>query len=242
MCEAKTIEIVDGLTAKAREVATRLGWKLGRHEDGSIVAKTECPRCGGSGHYSRCETYGTRCFGCDVASGGTAVGFVWANAEKLAKKTLAAERKAARVAKVLDADRAAFAALAGFVSYDDLEESGRVLSFKRAEAKAAAAAAAKAAAIAGLEFVGEIGEKLSIEATVASAFVVPGMNLGYKVLTSTLVKFHDASGNVFVWFSSAGFDAAKVGSTVKLVGTVKAHRTYEKTGERQTILTRCKIG
>ena len=31
----------------------------------NVVAQRDCPRCGGSGHYSYCEAHGTTCFRCN---------------------------------------------------------------------------------------------------------------------------------------------------------------------------------
>ena len=57
--------------------------------------------------------------------------------------------------------------------------------------------------------------------------------------TSHLYKFIDADGNVFSWFSSNSIDGLTEGVNVKLVGTIKKLDEYQ--GEKQTILTRCKV-
>lgn len=67
----------------------------------ALGIRTTCSRCGGSGHYSRCQMYGTTCFGCagkgDVAT-------------KLSKKTLE-QVKAKIAAGELDAVKARWQAL-----------------------------------------------------------------------------------------------------------------------------------
>lgn len=55
---------------------------------------------------------------------------------------------------------------------------------------------------------------------------------------TTLVKWRDADGNVFVWKSSSSPELS-TGDTIKVRGTVKAHETYK--GELQNVLTRCKV-
>lgn len=53
---------------------------------------------------------------------------------------------------------------------------------------------------------------------------------------SYLVKFVDAAGNRFSWFSSRGVDA-EVGEVVDVKGTVKAHQEWQ--GVKETALSRC---
>ena len=61
---------------------------------------------------------------------------------------------------------------------------------------------------------------------------------GYHAQRRRLIKFQDANGNVYVWFSSAATVPDK-GDEVELTGTVKDHSTYGET--MQTVLTRCRV-
>lgn len=55
---------------------------------------------------------------------------------------------------------------------------------------------------------------------------------------SFVINMKDDNGNVYVWFSSKGFDLSK-GQKISIFGTVKAHDAYKDV--KQTILTRCSI-
>ena len=85
------------------------------------------------------------------------------------------------------------------------------------------------------DFVGEIGDKISIEVTVDRV-------TGYETqwgFTSVYIMV-DADGNIFVWKTSTdALDDADKGSHVKLNGKIKDHSEYK--GIKQNILTRCKV-
>jgi len=80
---------------------------------------------------------------------------------------------------------------------------------------------------------GEVKEKVTRQVTMTFHRLIEGM------YTSHLYKFIDADGNVFSWFSSNSIDGLTEGVNVKLVGTIKKLDEYQ--GEKQTILTRCKV-
>ena len=80
------------------------------------------------------------------------------------------------------------------------------------------------------EYVGEIGERLSLTLTVSNVYELEN---GYGSSTMHIMK--DENDNVFVWTTSAKNLA--VGETYSLKGTVKNHQMYK--GTKQTILTRC---
>lgn len=61
---------------------------------------------------------------------------------------------------------------------------------------------------------------------------------GYGMTTMFAHTFKDADGNVFTWKTQKGI-ALERGAAVNLSGTVKEHTEYK--GERQTVLTRCKV-
>lgn len=78
--------------------------------------------------------------------------------------------------------------------------------------------------------VGEIKERLTLTLTVKRVISLEN-NFGH----STMHKFEDSEGNIFVWTTSA--KTLQEGKTYKLRGTVKEHSMYRNCHE--TILTRC---
>ena len=87
------------------------------------------------------------------------------------------------------------------------------------------------------EFVGTIGQKLSLEVT---ALAIRGYESAYGFVT--IYNFKDADGNLLVWFSSndIGIEENKKYS---IIGTVKDHKTGDQKygAKKQTILTRVKV-
>jgi len=93
------------------------------------------------------------------------------------------------------------------------------------------------------EFVGTIGEKLTITVTLKKA-----MEFETRFGMSTLHIFTDANGNTLTWWTkNSGMEETH---TYEIKGTVKAHEIYSRTkdedgfpvnGTKQTVLTRCKI-
>lgn len=81
--------------------------------------------------------------------------------------------------------------------------------------------------------VGTAGEKIDTTATIERVFSFDSM---YG--TTFVHKMLDAAGNVLVWKTGRSHGAA--GDAVTVRGTIKAHGEYK--GEKQTELTRCKIG
>lgn len=92
--------------------------------------------------------------------------------------------------------------------------------------------AERAAAMASSNYVGTVGQKITIPA--ATAKLVTSWE-GYYGMTF-LYKFTDEQGNVFVWKSSKFIDI-RDGMTVK--GSVKEHSEYN--GVKQTVITRCAV-
>jgi hypothetical protein len=90
--------------------------------------------------------------------------------------------------------------------------------------------------------IGSVKERLTLALTLVFTREISGY---YGV--STLHKFEDALGNLFVWFASnpeivpEGTDkrAVKIGETLTLAGTVKGHDDYK--GRNQTKLTRVSV-
>lgn len=76
-----------------------------------------------------------------------------------------------------------------------------------------------------------MGERITTTATAATVIELEGRTYGYQTQRRRLVKFQDPSGNVFVWFSSAG-TVPDQGDEVELTGTVKDHSIYGETHRR----------
>lgn len=81
-------------------------------------------------------------------------------------------------------------------------------------------------------FVAEEGERIEFEADVLFTKIIDG-----RWGRSQLIIFKDDNDNKFKWFSSG--DWTQKGKRIKIRGTVKDHEEYK--GEKQTVLTRCKI-
>lgn len=81
-------------------------------------------------------------------------------------------------------------------------------------------------------YVGVVGEKISLQLTQLSCHSFDG-SFG----TTYINIFKDDLGNKFVWKTS--YCVAKDNEKVALKGTVKEHSEYKN--EKQTVLTRCKI-
>jgi hypothetical protein len=95
------------------------------------------------------------------------------------------------------------------------------------------------------EHVGSVKERLTLDLTLVGTREVGGF---YGV--TTLHRFEDAAGNLFVWFATnpdivPAYDnttikrAMNVGETLTLAGTVKGHDDYK--GRKQTKLTRVSV-
>ena len=86
------------------------------------------------------------------------------------------------------------------------------------------------------EYIGEIGQKLEVEAKLVGIYQYESHYTYYGEL-NTILKF-EVNGNTLVWKTSSYQDVEE-GKTYKVKGTVKAHEEYR--GDKQTVLTRCKI-
>lgn len=93
------------------------------------------------------------------------------------------------------------------------------------------------------EYVGEVGEKVTLDLTYTNSYSYESAYGG-----GFFHLFTDSSGNVFKWSTTKGMrmgfnishedDVLDRGSVVRLTGTVKGHEEYR--GVKQTMLTRCK--
>ena len=84
------------------------------------------------------------------------------------------------------------------------------------------------------QHVGQVKQRLTFSATVERRSSFEG-----RFGMTYIYKFRCSAGNALTWFASRDQGIAK-GDVVTLTGTVKKHDDYK--GEKQTILTRCKIG
>ena len=82
-------------------------------------------------------------------------------------------------------------------------------------------------------FYGNIKDKIEKELTLQKVFTFE-TDFGL----CRIYKFVDVEGNIFVWKTSK-YIAKEEGEEVKIKGTIKDHSEYR--GEKQTVLTRCKI-
>lgn len=87
------------------------------------------------------------------------------------------------------------------------------------------------------EFVGEKGKRLELSLTCKriGSFET---RYSYYGETQYVFTFTDEAGNLFVWKTSSPPDIEE-GMELRLKGTVKDHSLYK--GEKQTVLTRCKL-
>jgi hypothetical protein len=82
-------------------------------------------------------------------------------------------------------------------------------------------------------WVGEIKQRLTTTATVAR---LGSFETQYGV--TTVVTFHDATGNVLVWKASCD-PKVTLGAAYKVTGTITKHDDYK--GTKQTVLSRCTL-
>lgn len=233
MCATKT-------KTDPREFLTAHNVPLGTAPDGTLMAKTTCPRCGGSGHYSRCEMYGTRCFTCNVASDGKLIGVVWEKADKVMRRLkrqksaqAKRERELAAKAVVEAAERAVNGGLTN-AELDDLQRGAEAALV--AEEAAAVEAARKAVS----QYVGTVGERGEFRVKLQAGRI---LNFDGYYGSRWLVRFVDESGNKLTWWASDipgewVEDEYKAGKWFTIKASVKAHDDYK--GEKQTVLTRVK--
>lgn len=89
------------------------------------------------------------------------------------------------------------------------------------------------------QYVGAIGNKLDLDVVLEKRawFEVKSFS-GFGTDTMHVYTFRDEQGNALVWKTTSGTNAEK-GDKVHLKGTIKEHTEYD--GEKQTVLTRCKI-
>ena len=89
-------------------------------------------------------------------------------------------------------------------------------------------------------YVGTVGEKYTGTVTFKkeTAFEMPAFR-GNGLVMMRIITFVDDSNNLLVWKTTCAYDTPGTDAKVNLTGTIKEHSEYM--GQKQTILTRCKI-
>ena len=87
------------------------------------------------------------------------------------------------------------------------------------------------------EYVGEIGDKVELSLTYKTYYTFE-THYSYYGELNFIYKFADANGNTIVWKTSKALELDE-GAQYTVKGTIKEHNEYK--GDKQTILTRCKI-
>lgn len=188
-----------------------------KHYEGMVT----CDRCGGHGGSKAWEYTGYTCYKC----GGTG---------RVYKKWI--ERTPEYQAK-LDAKRLArlekeIAKNEELRKEREAREEARRLAEEQEQARIREQKAKS-------QHVGNIGEKLDIEATYDHRAYYTA-HIGWMEQTIYIHTFRDADGNALIWkTSSTSLVGIVDGDKVKLRGTIKEHSEYND--EKQTALTRCKV-
>lgn len=87
------------------------------------------------------------------------------------------------------------------------------------------------------EYIGNVGDTISITATLVSIHTFT-THFSYYGETNYIYKFSDKKGNTLVWKTSS-FQEIEEGNTYEIKGKVKEHSEYK--GDKQTVITRCKL-
>lgn len=204
--------------------------KIDRNGSKHYEGLVECDRCSGKGYYVigvhnmqpvLSPLDGGVCWKCNGA--GKVFG-KWIERTPEYQAKLDAKREAK-----LEAKRAEWAAEQARI------EAERAAERARREAEEARIAALKAIS----QHVGQIGDKVEIQAT----YLRSGSweQRSFRGFGTDLVfchSFKDEAGNVFTWKTQKGV-SLEPGQPVLVKGTVKQHTEYKD--EKQTELTRCKI-
>ncbi len=181
-----------------------------------------CDRCGGAGSSVNWKYSGMTCYKC----GGTGLMEITTR-EYTPDHEAALARQAARKREALLAEQAANIAAAA-------EREKAEAARREAEAKAEAARKAVS------QYVGNVGEKVTAAIVEMNCYTY---DTQYGLMRIYVMK--DAAGNVYTWKTSSniGYETEEgtwyTPETFTITGTVKEHSEYR--GEKQTVLTRCKV-
>ena len=87
------------------------------------------------------------------------------------------------------------------------------------------------------EYIANVGDRIQITAKYVRCHTYE-THFTYRGETNYIHKFTDESGNTVVWKTSS-FQDFEPGEMYTIKGTVKEHSEYK--GDKQTVLTRCKV-
>lgn len=197
--------------------------KIDRNGSKHYEGYATCDRCGGSGYYAIGVVNGKPLLSpldggiCYKCHGTGKVFKKWIERTPEYQANLDARRQAKREA----------------------EQAKREKELKEAEAKRQAREAELEALRKVSKHIGTVGDKVTTEATYVKMFSydIPSFK-GFGTDTIHVHMFKDSEGNVLVW-KTTSFVEVEEGKAVILSGKVKEHSEYR--GERQTVLTRCKV-
>lgn len=195
--------------------------KIDKNGSKHYEAIDDCPRCGGTGHYSYNALWNTTCMKCE---GVKKIKVKWIErtpeyqAKLDAKNKKKAEERAVKMAEAI-------------------AEKERIKAEREAQEKARKSIS---------QFIGSIDERLKLTLSYVNSFSFK-QTFGWKEQTTYIHIFKDADSNVIIWKTSSPlgiydgdkWDFVKDGDKVTLNGTVKEHKLYKD--EKQTVLTRCKV-
>lgn len=196
--------------------------KIDRNGTKHYEGKVTCDRCGGLGGHDAWSFTGWKCYKC----GGE--GKVWG---KWKEYTPEYEEK-------LRAKAEAKARAWEEAHREEIEAQKRKAEEeeKRRQEEAQKEAERKAKS----NYIGEVGGKIETQAILESHIKYTAIPFcGFGEETRYIYKFR-IGDDLATWFTTSGkFYQLEEGTKVTLTGTVKKHEEYK--GEKQTVLTRCKV-
>ena len=202
-------------------------------ENNEVKLKRSCPRCAGTGYWSRGHRIENGiCFKCG-GSGDNRTEFVPVKkyAQKLKREKAAREKKVAKRLEKINKRKEKM--LEGQRNWCEKNGFGRITFDEKNELEKKRRIEKQEKAV----FLGEVKEILELTVTYEKKFSV------YSQYGTVFVyKFSDDNGNVLIWKTSTGLYysyGAKEGDKIQIKGRVKEHNNYK--GEKQTVLTRCKV-
>lgn len=183
-----------------------------------------CTRCGGAGGADKWKPTGWRCYKC----GGTGKqAGKWKEYTPEYEAKLAERRRKRREKYLAEHEQ-------------EIKEREEARAKKEAAERAEKERqeAAERAEKAKSQYVGKVGDKLDVKAVYKfSAWYETKAFCGYGMQTNYIHTFK-VGDNTLVWKTTRGLGLEKE-TEVTLKGTIKEHNEYK--GEKQTILTRCKV-
>lgn len=197
-----------------------------KHYEGMI----QCDRCYGSGIYywgaiiNGVPQYAGTCYKCEGA-GKVLSKWIERTPEYQAKLDAKREAKWAKIRAEQEAEYEKQRA--------ELEEQER----KEAEARAAEEARIKAEKAIS-QYIGEVGQRIEVKATLTKR-AHWDTTIGWKEVTMYAITFKDEQGNALVWKTQNGGYPFQEGDQIIITGTIKKHSEYKD--EKQTELQRCKL-